>query len=112
MFCYSRTIPSIVERPSEVTTWSSMRFSTTTISASLLPRLRRINPQPKPFRRRDSHVRSAIIGPYNRLMTGSTYHLTCRFAHNELRVNLDGVGEFFVRQLFKQEARSHSAHTL
>jgi hypothetical protein len=56
MFCCSRTIPSIAERLSEATTWSSMRFSTTTISVSLLPRLHRISPQPKLFQQRDRHT--------------------------------------------------------
>jgi len=34
MYCCLRIILFIAERPSEVTTWSSTRSSTTTISAS------------------------------------------------------------------------------
>jgi hypothetical protein len=49
---------------------------------------------------------------YYATLTGSAAHLGCRFAHYEFRVNLDGVGEFFVGQLLQQGASSKSTHAL
>src|SRR5947209_5158256 len=68
-FCCSRTIRSIAERPSGVTTWCSMRSSTTTTSGGLLPRLHRSQPKPSPFQQLDKQATTYLAAHWRRGVT-------------------------------------------